>query len=507
MTTSGTPALAPPPAIPIEMKKGTELKGRYVVSEHIGTGGYASVWRATDKELNRDVAIKRLLRDHWRGVSPDEVQKVLEEGRNAARLKGHRNIVEVYEVLEDSGEAFLVMEYVDGPSLDRIFKEHALKGDWIPVSDALDYLNQILEGLVFAHSSGLIHRDVKPSNILVSKLGVAKLADFGIARPMPFTRAAATPAAEQGFAATGSQSFMSYEQSRGEQLDQQTDIFSAGIVAYILLTGRHPFNHPSAAFSVFDLIRESGYSCQKIAPRADLPESVRRAVMRMLAKDRSQRYHSAYEPLSAVTVGNAKVCPECATQNPVASNFCNQCGADLQTKPKPQQTAASSPAAVTWNAEMYTDYGFEKTRGGDWEGAIKLYRQALQADKNYGRAFSNLGYALNRLGRHDEAISVLTEGIKVTKDSNILHRLYDARGFARSNLKRFAEAIDDFTHALDLNMRNPRVYYHRAESAAQLGEVEEAYKDVFTALDLDPDLPGALRLKERLDAGRFGFGS
>jgi serine/threonine protein kinase len=90
------------------MKKGTELKGRYVVSEHVGTGGYASVWRATDKELNRDVAIKRLLRDHWRGVSPEEVQKVLEEGRNAARLKGHRNIVEVYEVLEDSGEAFLI---------------------------------------------------------------------------------------------------------------------------------------------------------------------------------------------------------------------------------------------------------------------------------------------------------------------------------------------------------------------------------------------------------------
>jgi eukaryotic-like serine/threonine-protein kinase len=250
MTSSGTSAMAPAPATPIEMKKGTELKGRYVVSEHVGTGGYASVWRATDKELNRDVAIKRLLRDHWRGASPEDVQKVLEEGRNAARLKGHRNIVEVYEVIEDSGEAFLVMEYVDGPSLDRIFKEHALKGDWIPVSDALDYLNQILEGLVFAHSSGLIHRDVKPSNILVSKLGVAKLADFGIARPMPFTRGAAAPAAEQGFAATGSQSFMSYEQSRGEQLDQQTDIFSAGIVAYILLTGRHPFNHPSAAFSV-----------------------------------------------------------------------------------------------------------------------------------------------------------------------------------------------------------------------------------------------------------------
>lgn len=504
-TTSGTATLAPPQPTPIEMKKGTELKGRYVVSEHIGTGGYASVWRATDKELNRDVAVKRLLRDHWRGASADEVQKVLEEGRNAARLKGHRNIVEVYEVLEDSGEAFLVMEYVDGPSLDRIFKEHALKGTWVPVNEALDYLNQILEGLVFAHSSGLIHRDIKPSNILVSKLGVAKLADFGIAKPMPFVRTTAVPPAEQGFAATGSQSFMSFEQSRGEQLDQQTDIFSAGIVGYMLLTGRHPFNHPSAAFSIFDLIREPGYSCQEIPPRTDLPESVRRAVMRMLAKDRAQRYHSAYEPLSAVTVGNAKVCPDCSMQNPVGSNFCNQCGTSLQSRPTPAQPTTSSPTAVTWNAEMYTDYGYEKARGGDWEGAIKLYRQALQADRNYGRASSNLGYSLNRLGRYEEAIQVLTDGIRVTKDSNILHRLYDARGFARSNLKRFAEAIDDFTHALELNDRNPRVYYHRAESAAQLGEVEDAYKDVFAALELDPDLPGALRLKDRLDAGRFGY--
>jgi serine/threonine protein kinase len=399
------------------------------------------------------------------------------------------------------------MEYVDGPSLDRVFKEHALKSTWIPVNDALEYLNQILEGLVFAHSSGLIHRDIKPSNVLISKLGVVKLADFGIAKPMPFTKTSSALALEPGFAATGSQSFMSFEQSRGEQLDQQTDIFSAGILGYILLTGRHPFNHPSAAFSIFDLIREPGYSCQEIPPRPDLPESVRKAVMRMLAKDRTVRYQSAYEPLSDVTLGNSKVCPECTMQNPVGSNFCNQCGTSLQTRPTPKQSTSSSPTAVVWTAEALTDFGFEKTKSGEWEAAIKLYRQALQSDRSYGRAFSNLGYALNRLGRYEEAIPVLSDGIKATRDSNILHRLYDARGFAKSNLKRLVEAIDDFTNALELNDRNPRVYYHRAESAAQLGEVEDAYKDVAAALELDPDLPGALRLKERLDTGRFGYGS
>jgi serine/threonine protein kinase len=500
MTCSSAAALSSSVAPhPFEMKKGTELQGRYVVSELVGQGGYATVWRATDKELNRDVAIKRLLRDNWRGASPEEVEAILEEGRHAARLTGHRNIVQVYGAFEEAGEGFLVMEYVDGPSLDRIFKEHALKGSWISTDEALEYLRQILEGLVFAHSSGLIHRDIKPSNILISKLDVVKLADFGIAKQMPFAKVTPAGGSEPGFAATGSLSFMSFEQSRGEQLDQRTDIFSAGILGYILLTGRHPFNHPSAAFSIFDLIRESTYSCQEIPPRPDLPESVRKAVMRMLAKDRALRYHSVYEPLAEVTRGSSQVCPECAMQNPVGFNFCGQCATSLRTKPVPPQASATAPLS----AATLTDAGFELTKTGNWERAIELYREALKMDGSYGRAFSNLGYALNRLGNYEEAIRVLSDGIKVTKDANILHRLHDARGFARSNLKKFAEAIDDFSRALELNDRNPRVYYHRAESAAQLGEVEKAYSDVFAALSLDPDFASALRFKDRLDRGRF----
>jgi serine/threonine protein kinase len=499
--TSAAPSLA---SAPLEMKKGTELQGRYVVSELVGMGGYATVWRATDKELNRDVAIKRLLRNKWRSTSDDELKAVLEEGRNAARLKGHKNIVEVYDVFVESNEPFLVMEYVDGPSLDRVFKEHALKGTWIPSDEALDYLREILEALVFAHSSGLIHRDIKPSNILISKLGVIKLADFGIAKPMSFSGPPTVAGAEPGFAATGSQTFMSFEQSRGEQLDQRTDIFSAGIVAYILLTGRHPFNHPSGSFSIFELIREPNYNSQEIVARTDIPETVRKAVMKMLAKDRAVRYHSVYEPLAELTKGSSQVCPECATQNPVGFNFCGQCGSSLRTKSvsvSPHRVTQVSPTAG--QSALLTDQGFELTRAGDWDGAIKLYRAAIEADKTYGRAFSNLGFALNRLGQYEEAIRVMSEGIRVTKDPNILHRLYDTRGFARSNLKMFAQAIEDFSQALRLNDNNPRVYYHRAESAAQLGEVDQAYNDVFAALSLDPDFASALRLKYRLDKGRF----
>jgi len=213
-------------------------------------------------------------------------------------------------------------------------------------------------------------------------------------------------------------------------------------------------------------------------------------MMKMLAKDRTLRYHSVYEPLAEVTRGSSQVCPECATQNPVGFNFCGQCGSSLRTKCVPEEPLALASPNLPRSAATLTDAGFELTKRGDWEDAIILYREAIQLDGNYGRAFSNLGYSLNRLGKYEDAIRVLTDGIKVTKDTNILHRLYDARGFASSNLKRFDEAIGDFSRALELNDGNPRVYYHRAESAAQLGDVEHAYDDVFSALRLDPDLPG-----------------
>src|SRR5205809_5497250 len=113
----------------------------------------------------------------------------------------------------------------------------------------------------------------------------------------------------------------------------------------------------------------------------------------------------------------------------------------------------------------------------DWDGASRRYKDAIHIDGTFARAFANLGYALNRFGRYKEAIEVLTQGLNVTKDPNLRHRLLDNRGFAKSNLKDLDGAIDDFTESIKLNDHNPRVLCHRAESFALRGDIQKAYDD------------------------------
>ncbi|HYL38707.1 MAG TPA: serine/threonine-protein kinase [Bryobacteraceae bacterium] len=207
----------------------------------------------------------------------------------------------MYETFVEHDEGFLVMEYVEGSSLQDIFQAHARARTWLSPEEALDYLKQLLDGLSFAHSHAIFHRDIKPSNILVSRVGVVKLVDFGLAKSMVVP---IEPGGNTGFGArTGTLAFMSPEAANGMKLDHRTDIFSAGLVGYILLTGRHPFNHPSSAFAVHDLIKESGFDCEPLAHRQvkGLSESACALINAMLHKDREQRCQSVQRVLRTNT--------------------------------------------------------------------------------------------------------------------------------------------------------------------------------------------------------------
>lgn len=485
--------------MPFEVKKGTELKDRYVISDLLGLGAFGTVWRATDKKEGRDVAIKRLLKQ-----AGNDIPRLLEEGRKASKLKGHRNIVEVHEVFELDEEGFLVMEYVDGNTLEEVFRQHIQARTWMERDEAIDYFKQILQGLLFAHSGGLYHRDIKPSNILISRLGVIKLVDFGLAKPM-FTHPRESDHREPGVAWTGTPNFMSIEQATGEELDHQTDIFSAGLVGHILLTGRHPFNHPSAVASVFELIKDPSFETGEMTDfhGKPLPDELRVVLSRMLKKSKAHRYQSLLEPFSELAKEAAQTCSRCGSPNPKTNRFCGQCGYPVKSiSPVVDVTSpdilkvGNSPSV---SAEQLTDEGYNLARQNQWPLAMQKYMKAIEIDPGYARAYVNLGYSYNRLGQFDRGIEHLTKAISLAdNDPALLHRSYDNRGFARSNLKDYVGAVSDFTKSIEYNSNNPRVFYHRAESHAQADDYENAYSDVQAALRLDPDFESALRLRARL---------
>ncbi len=385
-----------------------------------------------------------------------------------------------------------------------MLREHIRAGTWLGRDEALDYFKQILQGLLAAHSGGLYHRDIKPSNILISKLGVVKLVDFGLAKQM-FTQAKDSDKREPGLAWTGTPNFMSVEQATGEALDHQTDIFSAGLVGHILLTGRHPFNHPSGVASVFELIKDPLLECRgEIADflGRPLPDDLQRVLTRMLKKTKADRYQSLLEPFTELSKEAAQTCARCGSPSPKTNRFCGQCGYPLTGTPALDELATAELMKEDKrfvSAERLTDEGFALARQNQWPLAMQKYLKAIEVDPKYARAYSNLGYAFNRLGQFDKGIEYLTQAISLAGDDvSLLHRTYDNRGFALSNLKDYDGAVADFTKALEYNASNPRVYYHRAESHAQAGNYGEAYDDVQAALKLDPDMDAALRLRGRL---------
>src|SRR5437762_8066668 len=202
--------------------------GRYRIIRKLGAGGMANVYLAEDQELGRRVAIKIL--DDRHAADDSFIERFRREAKNAAGLS-HPNIVSIYDRGEAEGTYYIAMEYLDGRSL----KELIVKRGPAPIGIAIDYARQILAALRFAHRNGIVHRDIKPHNVLVDSEGHLKVTDFGIAR------AGASQMTEEG-SIIGTAQYLSPEQARGPQDDQTSDLYSLAIVLYELLTGGVPFS-------------------------------------------------------------------------------------------------------------------------------------------------------------------------------------------------------------------------------------------------------------------------
>lgn len=254
------------------------LGGRYTLQEQIGGGGMAVVYRAVDTLLGRTVAVKMLRQQHT--GDEDLVTRFRQEAQSAARLS-HPNIVSLYDIGVSDGDYYIVMEYVDGPTLKEVIKERAP----LPVREVVDITGQICDALEHAHAHQIIHRDIKPHNILLTAAGTVKVTDFGIARAITGD----TITHESGGASVlGSVHYFSPEQARGAMTDMKSDIYSMGVVMYEMLTGELPFSGDSPVSVALKHLRERFVEPRVLSP--DIPQSLENIVLRCLVKSPDARY-------------------------------------------------------------------------------------------------------------------------------------------------------------------------------------------------------------------------
>lgn len=264
---------------------GKRLDGRYEIHELIGVGGMANVYRCTDTIDDREVAIK-ILKDEY--LNNEEFIRRFKNESKAIAMLSHPNIVKVYDVSFGDMIQYIVMEYIDGITL----KEYIDRQGIIEWKDALHLATQILKALQHAHECGIVHRDIKPQNIMLLQDGTIKVTDFGIAR---FSDKATRTMTEQ---AIGSVHYIAPEQARGDVTDGKTDIYSVGVMLYEMLTGKLPFDGDSAVTVALMQLQSTPKRPREVNP--GIPIGLEQITMKAMQKQPSARYTSAAEMLSDI---------------------------------------------------------------------------------------------------------------------------------------------------------------------------------------------------------------
>lgn len=258
---------------------GRMLDHRYRIIKLLGQGGMAEVYLAEDTKLARKVAVKI----PFPHTSPSFAKRFVKEARTLARMS-HEHIVNIYSANIDQSIHFMVMDYVDGVSIEQLLKSKRS----LLVRDVLQIMLQVCRGLSYMHNEGVIHRDIKPANILLSKSGIVKISDFGLARQL----ASETKLTKSG-ELLGTTLYLSPEQSKGEKATKQSDIYSLEIVTYELLTGQPPFDCPEPVSILLKHIQEPLPDPRQLNP--DVPASLYHVLQKATAKEAKDRYQHAME--------------------------------------------------------------------------------------------------------------------------------------------------------------------------------------------------------------------
>ena len=258
-----------------------EKLGRYVIVEEIGQGAMGVVYKAVDPLIDRTVAIKTINLDLSKEELANFEKRFQREVQSAGKLN-HPNIVTVYDVGRTEGVAYMAMEFLEGKELREILDS----GVVLPIEKIAHIASQVAEGLAFAHEHGIVHRDVKPANVMVMKNGLVKITDFGIAQMSSASRT-------MSGMVMGSPKYMSPEQVVGQGVDGRSDIFSLGVVLYEMLAGKTPFTGENISAIMYQILND-----EPIPPKAfnqNIPDSINFIVLKALAKHPDKRYQNAKE--------------------------------------------------------------------------------------------------------------------------------------------------------------------------------------------------------------------
>jgi eukaryotic-like serine/threonine-protein kinase len=340
---------------------GTVFDGRYRIVRKLGAGGMADVYLAEDQELGRQVAIKILNDRH--AVDDSFIERFRREAKNAAGLS-HPNIVSIYDRGEAEGTYYIAMEFLDGRSL----KELIVGRGPAPIKVAIDYARNILAALAAAHKQGIVHRDIKPHNVLIGAEGRLKVTDFGIAR------SGASQMTEVG-SIIGTAQYLSPEQARGAPVDQTSDLYSVGVVLYEMLTGQVPFTGDTPLEIAMKHLSEVPKPPSELRP--EISHDLDSVVLRALAKDPSERYQSAEEmdaDLARVAEG-LPVDPEteeAATAVLSGSGLMAAAPTSVITRPQPGGPTRPAPPGRTPPAGYYGYEGPPRRRRPVWPWVLSV---------------------------------------------------------------------------------------------------------------------------------------
>lgn len=348
--------------------------GRFQILAQLGKGGMATVYKAFQPSLDRTVALKVL----HPGISesPEMRERFDREAKAIARLQ-HPNIIQVFDFDTVDGHSFLVMELVDGGTLKAKLVDLARTGQRLPLGEASRIVREVGEALDAAHNQGIVHRDVKPSNILLTTSGKAVVADFGIARIIAGAQQTQTGVG------VGTPEYMSPEQSQGLEIDHRSDIYSLGIMAYELVTGRVPFSADTPLAVVLSHVRDPLPLPSKIDP--SIGPSIEQALLKATAKDPAARYGKASE--FGAALASAVANPTAVATQAVAAN------------PTPVPTTVAAAPAATSEVAPARSQGVERAavaRKSKADAAAKalLRRELAIVTRVVGIAFLILEIAL-----------------------------------------------------------------------------------------------------------------